>query len=178
MNAMSYLRTILFPTDFFDCSRYAFRLARSLTIEQGARLVIVHVMPTRGPMVSSEAVLESLQPEQIQEKLREALQRCRVPGHKVCVERRLVSGDAAEQIVRLAREVGCDLIVMGTHGRTGLRRLLMGSVAADVLKNAPCPVVLVKTPRHAAATAVLAVGDSAAGEPTGRPGDLASCGKD
>jgi nucleotide-binding universal stress UspA family protein len=68
------------------------------------------------------------------------------PGPSVLVERRLEEGDPIGEILRAAAEVPCDLIVMGTHGRTGLARLLMGSVAEEVVRKAPCPVVTVKTP--------------------------------
>jgi len=61
-----------------------------------------------------------------------------------------VEGDVATEILRLAQETGSDLIVMGTHGRTGLARLLMGSVAEQVVRKAPCPVLTVKTPFPAA----------------------------
>ena len=60
------------------------------------------------------------------------------------IERVLREGNPAEEIVRLAGERGCDLIVMGTHGRRRLGRLLMGSVAEQVLRRAPCPVLTVK----------------------------------
>jgi nucleotide-binding universal stress UspA family protein len=58
-------------------------------------------------------------------------------------------GDTAAEILRAATDAGCDLIVMGTHGRTGLGRLLMGSVAEQVVRKAPCPVVTVKAPMTA-----------------------------
>jgi nucleotide-binding universal stress UspA family protein len=66
------------------------------------------------------------------------------------VEHRLVQGDAATQILRMADQTQCDVIVLGTHGRTGLGRLAMGSVAEQVLRRAPCPVVTVKAPLPAA----------------------------
>ena len=59
---------------------------------------------------------------------------------------RLVRGDAAAEILRATREVQGDLIVMGTHGRTGLGRLLMGSVAETILRGADCPVLTVRVP--------------------------------
>ena len=62
------------------------------------------------------------------------------------MDTRVHEGDPATQIVRVAQETRCDLIVLGTHGRTGLGRLLMGSVAEQVLRKAPCPVLTVKTP--------------------------------
>jgi nucleotide-binding universal stress UspA family protein len=80
------------------------------------------------------------------EPLRERLQQLRPRDPKVPVEHRLVQGDAATEMLQVAEETKCDVIVLGTHGRTGLGRLLMGSVAEQVLRKAPCPVVTVKTP--------------------------------
>ncbi len=74
--------------------------------------------------------------------IREALEALRVPG--VEVEYRLMEGEPGTTIVQAARETGCDLIVMGTHGRGLLLRVLLGSVAEDVLRRAPCPVMTVK----------------------------------
>src|SRR5262249_19419079 len=65
---------------------------------------------------------------------------------KVHMEHRLVEGNPATEILHVARETGCDLIVMGTHGRRGLKRLLMGSVAEDVMRKVPYPVMIVKAP--------------------------------
>ncbi len=78
------------------------------------------------------------------------LHRVVAPQPGVQVEHRLEEGDAASEILRVAREGKCDLVVLGTHGRTGLRRLLMGSVAEQVVRQAPCPVVTVKAPSAAA----------------------------
>jgi nucleotide-binding universal stress UspA family protein len=64
------------------------------------------------------------------------------------VETRLSQGEAAAEILRTADEIGADLIVMGTHGRTGLSRLLIGNVAESVLPKADCPVMVVKAPEH------------------------------
>jgi quercetin dioxygenase-like cupin family protein len=65
---------------------------------------------------------------------------------RIRVEHRLAEGNAAEEILRLGEAMHCDLIVMGSHGRTGLGRLLTGSVAEEVLRKAACPVMVVKTP--------------------------------
>ena len=79
---------------------------------------------------------------------REALaEECRLvdgPDLKYPVETRLARGDAAEEILSAAAELDCGLIVMGTHGRTGLSRLLMGSVTEYVVPRAECPVLAVK----------------------------------
>lgn len=141
------LRTILYTTDFSDCSRYAFRLASSLARDHGACLVVLHVDQTLGPMVAYGEALAQLQPADSQEKLWHALRHFQVADPNVRVEHRLVEGDAANEILRVASQIDCDLIVMGTHGRTGLGRLLMGSVAEQVVRKARCPVATVKAPR-------------------------------
>jgi nucleotide-binding universal stress UspA family protein len=63
-------------------------------------------------------------------------------------ECRVAEGPVADAILQVARETGCDVIVMGTHGRTGLVRLLVGSVAEQVVRHAPCPVLTVKSPQN------------------------------
>src|SRR6266446_797817 len=80
---------------------------------------------------------------------RQRLERIEVPG-AVSTERRLVEGDAATEILRLVQETGSDLVVMGTHGRTGLARFLMGSVAEQIVRKAPCPVLTLKGPMPSA----------------------------
>ncbi|MCI0461018.1 MAG: universal stress protein [Gemmataceae bacterium] len=130
------IRTILHPTDFSEPAGYAFRLALSLARDQGARLIVLHVMPV--PLVQEK--------RGYREEMAEDLSRIGSPDPRVGVEHRLEEGDPAIQILQVARETGCDLIVMGTHGRTGLGRLLMGSVAEQVTHRAPCPVLTVKAP--------------------------------
>jgi nucleotide-binding universal stress UspA family protein len=137
------IRIILHPTDFSERSDWAFRLACSLARDYGAHLLIVHVIPTPVTVVG-DAVWAgpiAVDMDEVKNKL------LRLVGpDPTRVERRLEEGDPANEILRLAREYHCDLIVMGTHGRRGLGRLLMGSVAEQVVRKAPCPVVTVKTP--------------------------------
>jgi nucleotide-binding universal stress UspA family protein len=133
---MLSVQTILHPTDFSERSGYAFRLACSLARDRGARLIVLHVMPV--PLVQEKRLYR--------EEMAGELSRLGAPDARVRVEHRLEEGDAATQILRLAQETGCDLIVMGTHGRTGLGRLLMGSVAEQVLRLAACPVLTVRAP--------------------------------
>jgi nucleotide-binding universal stress UspA family protein len=140
------IKTILHPTDFSDCSRQAFRLASLLAQEQGARLIILHVKPPPEVTVASGDALVVLQPGGYDERLRQALRRLEVADPEVTVEHRLAEGNPARVIVEQAEASGCDLIVMGTHGRTGLGRLLLGSVAEHVLRKACCPVLTVKAP--------------------------------
>jgi nucleotide-binding universal stress UspA family protein len=142
---MLSLRTILHPTDYSERSEGAFRLACSLARDYGARLVLLHVLPTplladSGDPVACKIVREFL------DEHRQKLDRLRPPDLKVEVTHRLAEGDPAAEILRVAREIHCDMIIMGTHGSTGLQRLLMGSVAEGVSRAAVCPVVIVKTP--------------------------------
>ncbi len=150
---MSSIRTILDRTDLSAHSRYAFRLARLLARDHGARLVVLFVHSSPDPMVSYGPALERLQPPEDRARLERALRRFRARDSGVAVEHRLAEGEPAEEILRVAQKVGCDLIVMGTHGRTGLGRLLMGSVAEQVVRRAPCPVLTVKAPFPAASPA-------------------------
>jgi len=78
--------------------------------------------------------------------LRQELRQIQARDPQICVKHLLIEGDVAAAILQEAREMNYDAIVMGTHGRTGVNRLLMGSVAEAVVREAPCPVVTVKTP--------------------------------
>jgi nucleotide-binding universal stress UspA family protein len=144
---MLALQTILHPTDFSEHSAYAFRLACSLARDHGARVLVLHTVTTLGPeLVSYGEAVTQLQPEAYQQKLWDDLRRVRSPDPDVPVDHRLAEGDPAAEILRAAADTRCDLIVLGTHGRTGLTRLLMGSVAEQVVRKAPCPVLTVKAP--------------------------------
>jgi nucleotide-binding universal stress UspA family protein len=137
------IRTILHPTDFSDHSNHAFRLACSLARDYGARLFVLHVT---SPVVVYGEGLALPPPPAPKEPLMARLDQLVAQDPKVPMQHRLAEGDAATEILRAAGQVKCDLIVMGTHGRTGLGRLLMGSVAEQVVRKAPCPVVTVKFP--------------------------------
>jgi len=120
------------------------KVARSLARDLGARLVILHVTPPA--ILMDGTVAAEIDPSTYRASLEELRSRLDGPDLKYPVETRLILGLDREEILRTAEEVGCDLIVMGTHGRTGLGRLLMGSVAESVLPRASCPVMVVKTP--------------------------------
>jgi nucleotide-binding universal stress UspA family protein len=137
------IRNVLHPTDFSECSDYAFRLACSLARDYSARLVALHVV-TPPVVIYDEGVLLP-GPSTYKDQLWKQLQQLQAGDPKVPVEYRLVEGEAATEILRMAQEMGCDLIVLGTHGRTGLGRLLLGSVAEQVMRRASCPVLTVKT---------------------------------
>jgi nucleotide-binding universal stress UspA family protein len=138
------VHTILHPTDFSEQSGHAFEPAGALARDYGARLIVLHV--AEPPFLIHGETLLPPDPEILSGEAKAQLDRLEVPVANVRAERRLKEGDPAAEILRAAREALADLIVMGTHGRTGLVRLLMGSVAEQVVRKAPCPVLTVKTP--------------------------------
>jgi nucleotide-binding universal stress UspA family protein len=145
---MTRIKTILHPTDFSRNANYAFRLACALARDYGAKLMLLYVRPL--PVVPpTEIVTLPAEPAEYHDVMREKLEGLRAEDYGVAVERYRLVGDEAEEIIRLAENTGCDLIVMGTHGRSGLSRLLMGSVAEMVVRKAPCPVLTVKQPAGA-----------------------------
>jgi nucleotide-binding universal stress UspA family protein len=150
---MLAIRTVLHPTDFSTNSETAFRIACSLARDYGARFILLHVdVP---PIVLVNEGLGIPQPAGPGDdtRLKDKLEQLKAPDPKVRVEHVLVKGDPTSEILRVAQENKADVIVMGTHGRTGLGRLLMGSVAEQVVRKAPCPVVTVKLPLSQASSA-------------------------
>jgi nucleotide-binding universal stress UspA family protein len=137
------IHTILFPTDFSENANQAFPLACSLARDYGARLVALYVLP---PPAGHERLDARHFPEEYYGVPREVLHQLQAPDDNVRVEHRLEEGPAAQVIIEVAREIQADLIVMGTHGRTGFDRVLFGSAAEQVLREAPCPLLTVKFP--------------------------------
>ena len=140
---MLSIRTILHPTDFSDFSAYAFQLACSLARDHGARLLVVHVIPE--PRVPMGGVMTPPPAEEYAEA-KEKLEQIKARHPKIRLQRRLLVGDPVREICRLAKEWKTGLIVMGTHGRTGLNRLLMGSVTEQVIRKTTWPVLTVRSP--------------------------------
>ncbi len=139
------IKTIVHPTDFSEHSGYAFRVACALARDYEARLVVAHAItlqmygnPETGRLNADPLVVEA--------GVRARLEALRARAPSVGFAYRVCWGDAATEIVARAEEVKADLIVMGTHGRTGVGRLLLGSVAEAVLRRAPCPVLTLKMP--------------------------------
>jgi nucleotide-binding universal stress UspA family protein len=142
---MLAIKTLLHPTDFSERSTYAFHLACALARDYGARLVLLHVTTT--PTIGYGEGLLPPDPELFVQEAREQLHRLAVPDGNVRAEHRLEEGEPVTEILRVAQEIHADLIVLGTHGRAGLGRLLMGSVAEQVVRKATCPVLTVKVPQ-------------------------------
>jgi nucleotide-binding universal stress UspA family protein len=141
---MQAIRTILFPTDFSEPSQAAMELACSLCRAYGAGLTMLHVVQ---PQMATLGGTQALPPPPDVERQREASEKLKGIQHAIGAiraERLVREGGAAAAILQVAQETHCGLIVMGTHGRSGLGRLLMGSVADAVVRNATCPVLTVK----------------------------------
>jgi nucleotide-binding universal stress UspA family protein len=140
------MKKILFPTDYSTCGNAALQMATSLARDTGATLMIVHV--EEPPLAYGGGEMYYGVPEPDTEELERMLKEVVPLDPSVPYEHRLITGDPAQTVVDLAKEEEVDIIVLGTHGRTGLSRLLMGSVAEAIVRRAACPVLTVKQPHE------------------------------
>jgi len=168
--SMFSFRNILAPVDFSPSSIYSLQVARQLARSCAARLLLLHVQEPiayADPMfrdtcpmdIFGLAALDAVPPAldavpRLDTRLL-ALRKELAEDASVRVEMRVGSGSAAAQIIDVAFDEGTDLIVMGTHGRTGLGRWLMGSVAETVVRHARCPVLTLRLPEGSAADSSL-----------------------
>ena len=149
---MSYKR-ILVPVDGSATSKAGLREAIALAKGQGASLQLVHVadqhyIALMGMESSAAGISEMMEGVKragrgILKSAQRAADKAGVKASAVLLE--TLTGPAADLIVKQAKKSGADLIVLGTHGRRGVRRLLMGSDAEQVVRNAPVPVMLVRS---------------------------------
>ena len=145
---------ILCPVDFSNVSMEALRISADLAGNFGANLMVVHVLepilaPTDfsfGPLSMTD--VEDKLAERAQEGLEQAVSKLGLPKEKI--EIRVERGIGSQEIIRIAGECKADLIVMGTHGYTGLTHALLGSTAERVVRRASCPVLTVKGKEAAA----------------------------
>jgi nucleotide-binding universal stress UspA family protein len=142
-------RTIFHPTDFSSASRPAFRQAMALAQRLRKPLVIAHVIAP--PMVMfGDAYVPATVYDDLERAMRASAQKrldrlvAAARARRIRVSGLLLEGVAHEQIGRAARARRAEIIVMGTHGWTGVKRLMLGSVASRVLGTAPCPVLAVR----------------------------------
>lgn len=140
---MLAVRSILHPTDFSPCSKSATELACSLAKHFDARLTLLHVI-TESAIPPRPGVITLPPTEQHKTEMYERLCKIQSDHPNICIECQLEEGDPKTAILEVAERVQPDLIVMGTHGRTGLLHLATGSVAESVLRNAACPVVTMR----------------------------------
>ncbi len=144
------IKSILFPTDFSEGSSQALQYAVDLTTKYGARLYVVHVVydlaKVTGWYVPHRSVDEMY--KDIQEGAKKELDKFGVDelAQVKNLERTVLTGVPHEEIMNFSKEKKIDLIIMGTHGRKGIDRMLFGSTAAQVVRFAPCPVLTVRLP--------------------------------
>lgn len=153
---MTKLRRILVPIDFSPHADAAIAWAVDLARRYDASIMLTHVyqplslaLPD-GYVLQSAAALSDLLAK-IDDALDVAKQRIELMSPGIVVKTAVRQGAPWAEIGQLAREAPCDLIVMGTHGRTGLKHALLGSVTEKVVRTAPCPVLTVRMDDAAAA---------------------------
>jgi nucleotide-binding universal stress UspA family protein len=145
------VKTILVPTDFSEGSQAALDYAVNLAKSFGAKIVLLHVIET-----TTYTMTEAMQLVNVYEVVKTAVEPVldqmvkELQQQKISASRAVAQGAGAHEIVSQAREVGADLIVMGTHGRRGLNHLMVGSVAERVVRTAHCPVLTVRHPETGA----------------------------
>ncbi len=145
---MKNLKQILFAIDFSECSTKAFSYGRDVAERYGAHLHLLFVARDLAYLSATD-----VEPVLLLKATNEIADQGRKKMASFCQENlkgfsayttKVVVGDAAQQILQYAKDNSVDLIVMGTHGRKGLDRILMGSVAQEVVRNAGVPVLTVK----------------------------------
>lgn len=143
---MVTMRRILCPVDFSDTSRQALDYAVGIARWYGAGITALHVIPPITSMlpVSGEGLYPPLvfRPEELQQFRSELESFARASGVEA-LDTEVVQGSVPGEIVRLAKELPADLLVMGTHGRSGFERLMLGSVTEKLLRKSPCPLLTV-----------------------------------
>ena len=141
---------ILYATDYSKASARALDEAVALAKQNRAELLVLHVIDAVPPYVAGEDIggadlymkLEETTKQEAETSMKKLMEKLR--KLKVNAKSLLLRGTAHEQIVRAAKSRRANLIVIGTHGRTGLSKLFMGSVANQVVSRAPCPVLTVR----------------------------------
>jgi nucleotide-binding universal stress UspA family protein len=152
---MDAIQKILVPTDFSAHADEAFRVALRLAKATGACVVAFHVA-TAPAVVTAEGPAPADVRDEKGKDLWGGLLALQARDPQVRVEHEVVVADrpTVAHLLDLLQKRGCDLIVMGTHGRSWLRQRLLGSVTEEVIRRARCPVLVVKAPAHAEAPPV------------------------
>lgn len=151
---MPSFQKLLYPTDFSDLANYASEYARSLAEVFGAELHVLHVVDEAyqyWTAMGPHSLPVGPPPEELIANARQHMTAWKddlFAGASFPVVTEVVGGRPFMEIIRYAREKSIDLIVIGTHGRTGLSHMLLGSVAERVVRKAPCPVLSVRHPGH------------------------------
>ena len=147
---MSHYKELLVAVDFSDPSIRALQVARDIAMRLNAKIHIVHFVPMRIMDMGMEGGVDFIE-EMHQKDLEEAGIKLEnfVKNHTTQddeVDHHLKSGEPAAEINNMVKDLEADMVVMGTHGRTGLKHLLMGSVAESILHAVEVPVLCVRSP--------------------------------
>ncbi len=146
------IKTILVPTDFSDYAEHAYNWALGLAADCKAKVILFHATPTMAHLAFPESVyypdLARMERELIADAEKQVAQFAAKKGtSSVPVETRVSLGEAVWEICRMDEREHADLIIMGSHGRTGLSHVVLGSVAERVVRHASCPVLVARMPK-------------------------------
>jgi nucleotide-binding universal stress UspA family protein len=148
---MISIKNILCPIDYSVYSEKALKYAIEFAEKYNAKLYLMHVLDIRiYDITDPELYNVNVIDKETINKLRERLHKCISENTRknIEVETIVIEGVPFVEIIKKAREYKVDLIVLGTHGRTGLSHAIMGSVAEKVVRKAPCPVLTIRHPEH------------------------------
>ena len=145
---MVTLKKILCPVDHSECSYLALKYAISLALKDEAKLYLMHVIDSRLYDTEIYKFSQHKLSEIDESKIREDLMKSLPEGTTdvLEVETLVVKGVPFNEIINAATEINVDIIVIGTHGRTGLSHVMLGSVAEKVVRKSLCPVLTVRMP--------------------------------
>ena len=147
------IRTILVPTDFSEYAEYAFPWALQMAADWQAKLVLFHAAAPISPLAFPDSVylpeLQRLETDMLADAEKRMAEFVEKQGSSsVVVETRVVVGEPVFEICQAVGREQADLIIMGSHGRTGLAHVLLGSVAERVIRHASCPVLVARKPKE------------------------------
>lgn len=148
---MISMKNILCPVDYSVYSEMALKYAIEFAEKYQAKLYLMHVLDIRVYDITDPDLYDvNIVDEETLVKLRERLLRCvkEDTRGKIAVEALIIQGVPFAEIIKTSKEYKIDLIVIGTHGRTGISHAIMGSVAEKVVRKAPCPVLTIRHPEH------------------------------
>lgn len=147
------LQTILVPTDFSEYAAHAYQWALGLATTRKAKIILFHATSPIPYLAFPESVyypdLQKIEQAMIAEAEKQMVEFAAKKGmSQVPIETQVTVGEAVWEICKRAEGAHADLIVMGSHGRTGLSHVLLGSVAERVIRHAPCPVLVTRLPKQ------------------------------
>ena len=143
---MINIKNILCPVDHSDCSKEALKYAVSFAIKDNSKLYLLHVIDIRTFDESINAMTPQIPDDKTLAQLKTKLLDC-IPEEirdDMDVEALVVQGIPFVEIISTAKKNDVDMIVLGSHGRTGITHMMMGSVSEKVVRKAPCPVLTVR----------------------------------